>query len=209
MAQQQVRINFPQESEQMLNTLIQKYQEISEVYQQMGCFFMRDEVAMRPFEMLVWRRSDKLRVGVAKLIRYQNKRGGRVQFQDIPKPQQTEWKNILEALRFLLPLEKQIVQIAEQLSQIALKNNDSETQEYVHSKILPRQTRLIKKICDSIVTLQKNGEGLPEFLFCQHVIEPVVVKETLKLMQKTPYVYPRYIKNENIPTDRVILPRKL
>ena len=204
----QVRVNYPQECESVLNQLIHKYQEVAEVYQAMACFFQRDEVARREFEMLLWRRSDKLRVGVCKLIRYQNKRGGVVQFIDIPKPQQTEWKNMVEALQISLNLEKQIHQLAEQLFQVAIKTNDSETQEYVQTKITKKQTRVIKKISDSITTLKKNGEGLGEFLFCKHVLEPVVVKETLKQMQKTPYVYPRFFKDTTIPTDRVFYPTK-
>ena len=210
--QAQRRINFPRECEQNLNKVIAVYQELSELYQVMACHFMQAEVADRDFEMLLWRRSDKLQVGVAKLIRFMNKRGGRVQFQDIPQPTALQWKDVLEAHQCSLSWEKKLYQTVAELIQVAQKQQDPETIDYCQKKILPKQSAVIKTVGDNIQTFQKMSEkqevSLTEFLWQKHELEPVVIKETLKLMQKTPYVYPRYIKkSDQEPTNpRVILP---
>ena len=41
-------------------------------------------------------------------MEFQNKRGGRVVFKDIKKPEKDEWSSGLEAMKSALELEKQV-----------------------------------------------------------------------------------------------------
>jgi ferritin heavy chain len=42
------------------------------------------------------------------LIKYQNMRGGRVVFQDIPKPPADDWQNAMAAVQAALDMEKKV-----------------------------------------------------------------------------------------------------
>ena len=52
--------------------------------------------------------SEEERAHGLKLVEYQNKRGGKVVFQDIARPSATEWGTPLEALEAALELEKTV-----------------------------------------------------------------------------------------------------
>ena len=55
--------------------------------------------------------SDEEREHSEKFIKYQNKRGGKVVFQDIARPTTTEWGSPLEAMEAALELEKTVSNI--------------------------------------------------------------------------------------------------
>ena len=59
-----------------------------------------------------------------KLIKFQNKRGGRVIFQDIGKPLKQQWSSGLEAMEAALELEKTINKSLLDLTAIATQHND-------------------------------------------------------------------------------------
>jgi ferritin len=46
-----------------------------------------------------------------KLMRYQNKRGGRIILTDIRKPEKNEWGSATEAMEAALELEKQVNEV--------------------------------------------------------------------------------------------------
>ena len=54
-------------------------------------YFDRDDVALFGFAKRFKENSHEERDHAEKLIEYQNKRGGRVVFQQIDKPQKSEW----------------------------------------------------------------------------------------------------------------------
>ena len=56
--------------------------------------------------------SEEERAHGLKLVEYQNKRGGKVVFQDIARPSATEWGTPLEALEAALELEKTVSVLA-------------------------------------------------------------------------------------------------
>jgi len=54
------------------------------------------------------------------LIKYQNMRGGRVVFQDIPKPVTEDWQSALAAVQAALDLEKKVNAVSSNLKSILL-----------------------------------------------------------------------------------------
>ena len=73
-----------------------------------ACYFDRDDVAYNGFSAFFKKSSDEERDHAEKFIKYQNRRGGKVVFQDIAKPTSMEWGTPLEAMEAALELEKTV-----------------------------------------------------------------------------------------------------
>merc|ERR1719481_2446061 len=76
----------------------------------MYTYFDRDDVAYKGMAAFFKKSSDEEREHGEKLIQYQNKRGGKVVFQDIAKPSSMEWGSPVDALEAALELEKTVNQ---------------------------------------------------------------------------------------------------
>ena len=71
-------------------------------------YFDRDDVAYSGFSAFFKKNSDEERDHAEKFIKYQNRRGGKVVFQDVARPNTTEWGTPLEAMEAALELEKTV-----------------------------------------------------------------------------------------------------
>ena len=103
-----IRQNFKEESEALINKQINMEFYASYVYMSMYTYFDRDDVAYSGMAAFFKKSSDEEREHGEKLIQYQNKRGGKVVFQDIAKPSSMEWGTPLDALEAALELEKTV-----------------------------------------------------------------------------------------------------
>ena len=103
-----IRQNFKEESEALINKQINMEVYASYVYMSMSTYFDRDDVAYPGLATFFKKSSDEEREHGEKLIKYQNKRGGKVVFQDIAKPSTTEWGTPVDALEAALELEKTV-----------------------------------------------------------------------------------------------------
>lgn len=74
-------------------------------------YFSRDDVALHGFAKFFRKNADEERDHAFKLIEYQNRRGGRVAFQDIGKPSKVTYESALEAVQAALTLEKTVNQV--------------------------------------------------------------------------------------------------
>merc|ERR1719189_212678 len=99
-----------QDSEAGINRQINMELYASYTYQSMSLYFDRDDVALPGFAKFFKASSDEEREHAEKLMKYQNKRGGRIVLQDIKKPSNDEWGNGLEAMQVALQLEKSVNQ---------------------------------------------------------------------------------------------------
>merc|ERR1711931_207073 len=108
MAVSKIRINFHPNSEAMINKQINMELHASYVYMSMAAFFDRDDVALHGFAKRFRDNSEEEREHAMKFIEYQNKRGGRVVFQDIAKAKTDEWTSALNAVEASLDLEKSV-----------------------------------------------------------------------------------------------------
>ena len=103
-----IRQNFREECEALINKQINMEFYASYVYMSMSAYFDRDDQAYPGFSAFFKKSSDEEREHGEKLIKYQNKRGGKVVFQDISKPSTMEWGTPLDALEAALELEKTV-----------------------------------------------------------------------------------------------------
>merc|ERR1712189_62588 len=81
----QVRQNYHEDCEALINKQINMEFYVSYVYLSMASYFNRDDQALHGFAKFFQKSSDEEREHGMKLMEYQAKRGGRVVFQDIAK----------------------------------------------------------------------------------------------------------------------------
>merc|ERR1711963_749280 len=86
MAMSKIRQNYHEDCEALINKQINMEFYASYVYLSMSSFFNRDDQALHGFADHFKKESNDERAHGMKLMEYQIKRGGRVVFQDIPKP---------------------------------------------------------------------------------------------------------------------------
>ena len=113
-----IRQNFKEECEALINKQINMEFYASYVYMSMSAYFDRDDQAYPGFAAFFKKSSDEEREHGEKFIKYQNKRGGKVVFQDVAKPTTMEWGTPLEALEAALELEKTVSFIVNSILEI-------------------------------------------------------------------------------------------
>merc|ERR1711953_934860 len=105
-----IRQNYKEDCEALVNKQINMELYASYVYMSMAYYFDRDDIAYKGFSSFFKKNSDEERDHGEKFIKYQNRRGGKVVFQDIAKPTTMEWGTPLEAMEAALELEKTVNQ---------------------------------------------------------------------------------------------------
>lgn len=163
----QIRQNFDVASEQAINEQINNELESSYMYQSMGAYFDRDDVALPGFSSLFKHASEEEREHGEKFMSYLNKRGGRVALQDIHKPPKDEWGTGLDALQVALECEKKEPLL--RVHKVASQKGDPHLTNYLESDLIDHQVDSIKKLGDSITQLKRAGQGLGEYLFDKHL----------------------------------------
>lgn len=165
MSVSQCRQNFHSESEAGINRQINMELYASYTYQSMSYYFDRDDVALPGFSKFFKKSSDEEREHAEKLMKYQNKRGGRVVLQDIKKPDRDEWGTGLEAMQVALQLEKSVNQALLDLHKVASSHEDAQFADFLESEYLEEQVNAIKEISDHITQLKRVGPGLGEYTY--------------------------------------------
>nr|ACU25551.1 ferritin [Crassostrea ariakensis] len=163
MAESQCRQNFHQESEAGINRQINMELYACYAYQSMAYYFDRDDVALPGFSKFFKNSSDEEREHAEKLMKYQNKRGGRVVLQDIKKPDRDEWGTGLDAMQVALQLEKTVNQSLLDLHKVADSHKDAQMCDFLETHYLEEQVNAIKEISDHITQLKRVGSGLGEY----------------------------------------------
>ncbi|XP_052711498.1 soma ferritin-like [Crassostrea angulata] len=163
MSQSQPRQNFHEESEAGINRQINMELYASYTYQSMALYFDRDDVALPGFHKFFKHSSDEEREHAEKLMKYQNKRGGRIVLQDIKKPDRDEWGTGLDAMQIALQLEKSVNQSLLDLHKLADGHRDAQMCDFIESEFLEEQVNAIKEISDHVTQLKRVGAGLGEY----------------------------------------------
>lgn len=165
MALTQPRQNFHADSEAGINRQINLELYASYVYQSMAMYFDRDDVALRGFHKFFKKSSDEEREHAEKLMKYQNKRGGRIVLQQIQKPDRDEWGTCIDAMQAALALEKSVNQSLLELHKVAGSHGDSQMTDFLEGEFLEEQVEAIKQISDYVTQLKMVGSGLGEYQF--------------------------------------------
>ncbi|PPD89901.1 hypothetical protein GOBAR_DD13178 [Gossypium barbadense] len=172
------RQKFSEECEAAINQQINVEYSICYGYHAMFAYFDRDNVALEGFAKFFNELSLRDRGQVEKLMRYQNKRGGRVQLLEISLPLSEFDHGVkghaLHAMEFALSMEKianaRLLHLHRQTAvfktnlpsfgeQIALRNHDAQLADFVESEFLSMQVEAIKKIAEHVSQLRRVGAG--------------------------------------------------
>merc|ERR1740124_2066246 len=86
--------------------------------------FDRDDIALKGHFDWFKKQSDEERAHAQMFMEYQNKRGGRIVFQDIKAPA-VEWTSGVNALEDALALERKVNEALLVVHTVASENNDS------------------------------------------------------------------------------------
>ena len=160
-----IRQNYHEQSELAINKQINMELYASYVYLSMANYFDRDDVALHGFSKFFKHNSDEEREHAEKLMKYQNKRGGRVVLADIPKPEKNEWGSGLDALQASLVLERNVNQALLELHAVGSSHNDAHLCDFIEAEYLEEQVESINHLGKMITKLQRAGPGLGEFMF--------------------------------------------
>lgn len=117
-------------------------------------------MALVGFAKFFKKNSDEERDHAMKLIEYQNMRGGRIVFQDIAKPNKTEWNSALEAVEAALELEKTVNGSLLELHKTADGSNDPQLTDFIEGEYLDEQVHAIKELGDLVSRMKRAGDGL-------------------------------------------------
>lgn len=161
----QIRQNFTQEVELAVNQQINMELNASYVYQSMAFHFDRDDVALHGFSKYFSENSEEEREHAEKLMKYINKRGGKVLLCDVKKPLKDEWGTGLQALETALDLEKKVNQSLLDLQRLASHNGDAHLADFIEEEYLGEQVDHIYELGQLITRLKRAGPGLGEYIF--------------------------------------------
>jgi len=161
----QCRQNYDSESEAGVNKQINLELYASYVYHSMAFYFDRDDVALPGFSKYFKKASEEEREHAEKLMKFQNKRGGRIVLQNISKPERDEWGTGLDAMQAALALEKNVNQALLDLHKIADSHGDAQMCDFIENEYLSEQVDAIKEISDHVTNLKRVGPGMGEYLF--------------------------------------------
>ena len=164
MAESQIRQNFHVESEAGLNKQINLELHAGYTYTSMALYFDRDDVALPGFAKFFKKSAEEEREHAEKLMKYQNKRGGRIVFQDIAKPARDSWGTGLDAMQTALEMEKNVNQSLLDLHKVASKHDDQQMQDFVE-EFLEEQVNASKELGEYVTNLKRVGAGLGEYMF--------------------------------------------
>ena len=160
-SQSQVRQNYPEECEALINKQINMELYAGYVYMSMAFHFDRDDVALEGFHKFFKKSSDEEREHAQMFMKYQNQRGGRIVLQDVNKPNKNEWgTGALEAVEAALQLEKTVNQSILALHEAASRNNDPHLCDFLESNFLTEQVEAIKELADLVTRMKRAGDGL-------------------------------------------------
>jgi len=160
-----VKQNFHAECEAGINKQINLELFASYVYHSMAWYFDRDDVALPGFHKFFKKSSEEEREHAEKLMKYQNKRGGRIVLKAIEKPDADEWGSGLDAMQAALALERNVNQVLLELHKVATAHNDPHLTDFLEGEYLKEQVESIKELSGYITQLKRCGPGLGEYMF--------------------------------------------
>ncbi|KAG6553816.1 hypothetical protein Mapa_004733 [Marchantia paleacea] len=164
------RQRFDQSCESAINDQINVEYNVSYIYHALFAYFDRDNVALRGFAKYFKEASEEEREHAEKLMKYQNKRGGRVKLNTIVNPisefDNSEKGDALHAMELALSLEKLTMEKLYCLHKVAEDAHDVQLTDYIESEFLSEQIEAIKKVSEYVAQLRRigmDGHGIYHF----------------------------------------------
>lgn len=186
------RVDYHPECEVGVNEQINVELTISYVYLALHSFASCDDVGLPGLAAYFEEQSNGEREHAKKLLKYQNKRGGRVKLHTLVAPE-TEFTgpadkgDALYMMELALSLEKLNFRKLRALHDVAVQHNDPEMADFLEEHLLLEQTRDIRQVAVYVSQLRRAGQGLGFFEVrgpCQrtHLLRPAEVGMQQKLV---------------------------
>ncbi|XP_042433055.1 ferritin-3, chloroplastic-like [Zingiber officinale] len=157
------RQKYADDCEASINFQINVEYNVSYVYHSLFAYFDRDNVALKGIAKFFKESSEEERDHAEKLMKYQNKRGGKVKLLPIITPltefDHPEKGDALYAMELALAFEKLTNEKLLSLHSVAEKCNDPQTVDFVESEFLEEQVEAIKKVAEYVAQLRRVGKG--------------------------------------------------
>lgn len=160
-----IRQNFQDQSESAINRQINMELEASYIYLAMAYTFDRHDVALKGFHEFFLKSSNEEREHAEKFMKYLNKRGGKIVLDPIKAPDGYDHTNGLDALRAAFQLERDVNQSLIKLHRLASEMHDAHLTDFIEEHFLDEQVESIKKLADYITNMERNGDGLGQYMF--------------------------------------------
>jgi len=157
------RQNFAELSEHLLNEQVQMELYASHVYQAMGSYFDRADVALPGFKDWSMKQSAEEREHAEKFMEYINLRGGRYIPAAIPQPEGFEFSSALDAMEYALKMEINVNKHLLNLHHAADKADDAQMCDFVEANYLTEQVESINDIAKVVRKLTRVGPGFGEY----------------------------------------------
>ncbi|XP_042639149.1 ferritin heavy chain-like [Orycteropus afer afer] len=164
----QVHPGNEQEFEAAINQQINLELGASYVYLSMAYYFDREDVALKNFSTYFlghWREEQE---HAEMLLRLQNQRRGRIQLQDISKPEVDTWGTGLNAMEYAFHLEQTINRSLLDIHEMAMEMGDSQLCHFLERHFLLEQERIINELGYHVNNLRKlraSGGGMDDYNF--------------------------------------------
>ncbi|CAA6669293.1 unnamed protein product [Spirodela intermedia] len=157
------RQKYTDNCEAAINEQINVEYNVSYAYHALFAYFDRDNVALKGLAKFFRESSEEEREHAEKLMKYQNKRGGRVKLQSILMPlsefDHEEKGDALYAMELALSLEKLVNEKLLNLHGVATQHDDVHLADFIESEFLEEQVEAIKKISEYVTQLRMVGKG--------------------------------------------------
>lgn len=156
-----VDLGYTAEQAKAINDHINVEYTASYAYHAIWSYFDRDTVALPGFAKFFKEQSDEEREHAEHFMKYQNKRGGKVELQPIAVPDMTFTQDdgtsdALYAMDLHLQLEKFVYYKLMDLHKVAEKHGDPQMCDFVED-YLGEQVEAVKKAGDYIAQLKRVG----------------------------------------------------
>merc|ERR1719260_594728 len=177
MAQQQIRQNYHEECEALVNKQINMQLYASHVYIALYSYFTRADQALPGFAHFFRKFSNAERNHGGALLKYQAKRGGKVVLQDITKPNRMEWGTPLEAITAVLELEKTVTRTLQDLQAKAMEKKDFHLVDFIQKKFVGKKMNIIKETGDCLTKIKRAGDGPGLYIVDRDIQEMVTRRD--------------------------------
>ena len=161
---------FSQQCNQLINTQINKELTASYVYQALGVYFSRHDIALGNVAQFFKKASDEEREHADKFINYSQLRGGNVVLNDIKAPKLPPKIALIDAFIMALNLEKEVFQSIMSLYHAAEKESEAHFASFLEEDFLSEQIHEEDKYVRIITVIKRMGTGLGEQLFDKDII---------------------------------------
>ncbi|ELK26673.1 Ferritin light chain [Myotis davidii] len=153
----QIRQNYSTEVEAAVSHLANLHLRAAHTFLSLGYYFDRDDVALEGVGHFFRELAEK-QEGAEHLLKFQNKRGGRILFQDVQKPSQDEWGKTQNAMEATLALEKNLNQALWDLHALGSTRVYPHLCNFLENHFLDEEVKLIKKMGDHLTSAGWAGQ---------------------------------------------------